>query len=141
MPNPDALWQDIQKLDDMYEELMWHPDDELQFTHDGEKIIIYNKTKENTKESQKNKILCQNSLHIVKSSFFMPKNQIDKDEMICYVLKLKHQVDGDVGYPGEKEIAHKYLNQVLNKINEYRYQGLTDTGNRSIIHNVERYET
>ena len=24
MPNPDALWQDIQKLDDMYEELMWH---------------------------------------------------------------------------------------------------------------------
>ena len=44
MPNPDALWQDIQKLDDMYEELMWHPDDELQFTHDGKKIIIYNKT-------------------------------------------------------------------------------------------------
>ena len=51
MPNPDALWQDIQKLDDMYEELLWHPDDELQFTHDGEKIIIYNKTKENTKKS------------------------------------------------------------------------------------------
>ena len=44
MPNPDALCQDIQKLDDMYEELMWHPDDELQFTHDGEKIIITNKT-------------------------------------------------------------------------------------------------
>ena len=44
MPNPDARWQDIQKLDDMYEELMWHPDDELQFTHDGEKIIITNKT-------------------------------------------------------------------------------------------------
>ena len=46
MPNPDALWQDIQKLDDMYEELMWHPDDKLQFTHDGEKIIITNKTLE-----------------------------------------------------------------------------------------------
>ena len=43
MPNPDALWQDIQKLDDMYEDLLWHPDDELQFTHDGEKIIITNK--------------------------------------------------------------------------------------------------
>ena len=49
MPNPDALWQDIQKLDDMYEELMWHPDDELQFTHDGEKIIITNKTLEDQK--------------------------------------------------------------------------------------------
>ena len=44
MPDPDALWRDMQKLDDMYEELMWHPDDELQFTHDGEKIIITNKT-------------------------------------------------------------------------------------------------
>ena len=49
MPNPDALWQDIQKLDDMYEELMWHPDDELQFTHDGEKIIITNKPLEDQK--------------------------------------------------------------------------------------------
>ena len=29
MPDPDALWKDIQKLDDMYEELLWHPDDEL----------------------------------------------------------------------------------------------------------------
>ena len=46
MPDPDALWKDIQKLDDMYEELMWHPDDELQFTHDGQKIIITNKTLE-----------------------------------------------------------------------------------------------
>ena len=47
MPDPDALWKDIQKLDDMYEELLWHPDDELQFTHDGERIIITNKTLEN----------------------------------------------------------------------------------------------
>ena len=47
MPNPNALWEDIQKLDDLYEELLWHPDDELQFTHDGEKIIIINKTRNN----------------------------------------------------------------------------------------------
>ena len=49
MPDPDAFWRDMQKLDDMYEELMWHPHDELQFTHDGEKIIITNKTLENKK--------------------------------------------------------------------------------------------
>ena len=49
MPNSDALWQDIQKLDDLYEELLWDPDDELQFTHDGQKIIIINKTLENNK--------------------------------------------------------------------------------------------
>ena len=50
MPNPDALWQDIQNaIDDLYEELLWDPDDELQFTHDGQKIIIINKTLENNK--------------------------------------------------------------------------------------------
>ena len=42
MPNPNALYQDMQKLDDMYEELLWDPDDELQFTHDGRRIIIVN---------------------------------------------------------------------------------------------------
>jgi len=46
MPNPDALFQDMQKLDDLYEELLWHPDDELQFTHDGKRVIIFNKTLE-----------------------------------------------------------------------------------------------
>jgi len=36
----------MQKLDDLFEELLWHPDDELQFTHDGNKVIIINKTLE-----------------------------------------------------------------------------------------------
>ena len=49
MPNPNQLWEDIQKLDDMYEELLWHPDDELQFTHDGTRVIMINKTQENNK--------------------------------------------------------------------------------------------
>ena len=46
MPNPDQLYIDMQKPDDLYEELLWDPDDELQFTHDGQKIIITNKTQE-----------------------------------------------------------------------------------------------
>ena len=46
MPDPNALYVDMQKLDDMYQELLWHPDDELQFTHDGKQIIILNKTLE-----------------------------------------------------------------------------------------------
>jgi len=51
----------------------------------------------------------------------MPRNQITKDEIKCHILKLKTQVDADVGYPGEKEIAHKYLNMVLDRIDEYRF--------------------
>ena len=49
MPNPNQLYEDMQKLNDLYNELMWHYDDELQFTHDGEKIIITNKTLEEKK--------------------------------------------------------------------------------------------
>ena len=49
MPDPDALWRDIQKLDDLYEELLWDPDDELQFTHDGKRVIIINTTQEKNK--------------------------------------------------------------------------------------------
>ena len=52
----------------------------------------------------------------------MPRGQLNKDELKCHILKLKHQVDSDVGwYPGEKAIAQKYLNMVLDKIDEYRY--------------------
>jgi ribosomal protein S20 len=51
----------------------------------------------------------------------MPRNEMNKDELKCYVLKLKHQIDSDLGwYPGEKDVAQKYLNKVLDKIQEYR---------------------
>ena len=51
----------------------------------------------------------------------MPRGQLNKDELKCHILKLKHQVGSDEGYPGEKAIAQKYLNLVLDKIDEYRY--------------------
>tara|TARA_Y100000004_G_scaffold73961_1_gene83073 strand:- start:613 stop:774 length:162 start_codon:yes stop_codon:yes gene_type:complete len=50
MPDPDALWRDIQKIDDLYEELLWHPDDELQFSIEylkgSGRVVITNKTLE-----------------------------------------------------------------------------------------------
>ena len=50
MPDPDALWRDIQKIDDLYEELLWHPDDELQFSieylNGNGRVVITNKTLE-----------------------------------------------------------------------------------------------
>ena len=55
MPDPDALWRDVQKLDDLYEELLWHPDDELQFTHDGKRVIIINKTLEEKNNERKSR--------------------------------------------------------------------------------------
>ena len=46
MTNPNQLYEDMERLNALYEELLWHPEDELQFSHDGEKIIITNKTLE-----------------------------------------------------------------------------------------------
>ncbi|WDS61168.1 hypothetical protein SBM3_00080 [Synechococcus phage S-BM3] len=52
----------------------------------------------------------------------MPKNELKKDELKCYLYKLKHEVDNDAeGFPGEKYLAQKYLNKVLDRIEEYRY--------------------
>ena len=52
MTDENALWEDMRKLNSLYEELCWGHDDELVFTHDGKEIIIYNKTIED-----KNRIL------------------------------------------------------------------------------------
>jgi hypothetical protein len=53
----------------------------------------------------------------------MPRNQISKQEIKTRVLELKHQLyldhirhDMDM-----KGLAHKYLNQVIDIIDEYRY--------------------
>jgi len=46
MPNPNQLYEDMEKLNALYEELCWDHNDELVFTHDGKEVIIYNKTKE-----------------------------------------------------------------------------------------------
>ena len=48
MTNPNALYEDMEKLNALYEELCWDQDDELVFTHDGEEVIIYNKSKRNS---------------------------------------------------------------------------------------------
>ena len=55
--------------------------------------------------------------------FSMPKNQITKDEMKNRVLQLKNDVyeEPDTVWQGYRDIAHKYLDKVLNIIDEYRY--------------------
>jgi negative regulator of genetic competence, sporulation and motility len=40
------LWEDMERLNSLYEELMWDHDDELQFTIEGDKIVISNKSLE-----------------------------------------------------------------------------------------------
>ena len=53
----------------------------------------------------------------------MPSNQVKKEELKVRVLKLKYQVDQEPPsvWQGEKDLAHKYLNRVLDILDEYRY--------------------
>jgi hypothetical protein len=53
----------------------------------------------------------------------MPKNQISKEELKVRVLKLKDQLYKEhIRYDTDiKGLAHKYLNDVLDIIDEYRY--------------------
>lgn len=51
----------------------------------------------------------------------MPKNTMTKDEMKCRVLKLKHMLFEERRSESEKNLAHEYLNRVLDVIEEYRY--------------------
>ncbi len=53
----------------------------------------------------------------------MSKNQITKEEIRSYVLQLKNQLCDDYSdwNSDPKGLAHKYLNKVLDKIEEYRY--------------------
>ena len=49
----------------------------------------------------------------------MPRGQLTKDEMKCQVLKLKTELHNEQT-SGSKDLAHKYLNKVLDKIAQYR---------------------
>lgn len=50
----------------------------------------------------------------------MPRNQITKDEIKCYILKMKNELYNENYSEGMNFLADKYLNKILNKIEEYR---------------------
>ncbi len=53
----------------------------------------------------------------------MPKNQLNKEELKTRIYKLKNRVDQEPPnvWQGDKDLAHKYLNWVLDIVDEYRY--------------------
>ena len=45
-PTPTDLWDDMNKLNSLYEELCWDHRDYLEFSIEGNKIVIRNKSRE-----------------------------------------------------------------------------------------------
>lgn len=52
----------------------------------------------------------------------MPRGQLTKDIIKCDILKIKNELYYEnVSWTSDpKAIAHKYLNKILDKIDEYR---------------------
>jgi len=53
----------------------------------------------------------------------MPRGQVTKDLIKYEVLKIKAELDKEnLGWASDpKGIAHRYLNKILDKLEEYRY--------------------
>lgn len=53
----------------------------------------------------------------------MSKNQVKKEELKVKVLKLKDEVYNEpkTVWQKEKDLVHKYLNKMLDILEEYRY--------------------
>ena len=49
----------------------------------------------------------------------MPRGQLTKDIIKYEILKLKSQLDKEGWSSDPKALAHRYLNRVLDKIEEY----------------------
>ena len=67
MPNPDQLWDDVSRLESLYNELGWDNDDDLRFTIDSDSlsgepsIVILNHTRWATKFNKQ--INSQDAIH------------------------------------------------------------------------------
>lgn len=51
----------------------------------------------------------------------MSRNQLNKEELKCYILKLMQSVYYDRHVQDPKSYARSYLQHVLDKLEEYRY--------------------
>ena len=51
----------------------------------------------------------------------MPRGQLTKDQIKCDVLKIKRELNNEIDSDEEKLLAHKYLDKVLAKVEEYQY--------------------
>jgi hypothetical protein len=51
----------------------------------------------------------------------MSKNKLTKDEIKVRVLKLKNKLNGENYTSDPRGLAHKYLNEILDILDEYRY--------------------
>lgn len=52
----------------------------------------------------------------------MSRNSVTKVDLVPFLHKLKHQLyaeEHNYG-PNERDLAHRYLNKVLDKLEEYR---------------------
>lgn len=132
------LWEDIQKLDALYSELLWEPDDELIFTHDGEQIIISRKTNWIlTRDLPADKIVGRFSIMIKVIDDFLNQEDFESVKNLCLEyneadsaypkpLSLYYTKNGISCLPIDYEKVKRYCESIEVVTREYRpiYHGI-----------------
>lgn len=70
---------------------------------------------------EENKTIFKYTLHKIECIFFMPRNQLNKEELITHIQKLMNSIKYDRHVDDPKSYAIKYLQYVIDKIDEYRF--------------------
>ena len=104
MTNPNALWEDMEKLNALYEELCWDHDDELVFTHDGKEVIIYNKTKEQKQWTKEQNVLMDGQQWSESLQQWVVMQSVGKSSLMYGDVSLLNDTDGSICFDGS---AHR----------------------------------
>jgi hypothetical protein len=88
--------------------------------NDNHRILLCNNGCDSYHKSSIYEIILYPLLYTGEDFFMMSKNQITTNEIKVQVEKLKTELYNEQTSE-EKDLAHKYLNRVLDKISEYRY--------------------
>ena len=78
MFNPNQLYDDMERLNALYEELCWAHEDELVFTHENGRVIIYNKTQEQEQWTKEQNVLMVGQQWLVSLPQWDPMPLVDK---------------------------------------------------------------
>jgi len=87
--------------------------------YDSSRILLCNNGCDSYHKSSIFEIILNPLLYTGEDFFIMSKNQITKNEIKVQVEKLKTELYNEQTSES-KDLAHKYLNKVLDKIEEYR---------------------
>ena len=133
MPDPNQLYDDMERLNALYEELCWGYHDELVFTHENGRVIIYNKTQEKNKWTitQNASMVGQQCLESLQQWVHMPSvGKLFLGYGKCYCYQQQWLWDLFFGVYLRKTLMMTMTDQVVVWCNQFMHRHPLDKQNR-----------